>query len=146
MFGVMLILPMPCLFVLLRQARGHESLEEQVGTWNLKSQASCALDHSYYPIMFFIIIYSCISLILMDPIGHPSLVILLPCSPLNYLGSFAIALYGFGFNITLCSCSNYTVILFIVHVKIIIFNWNMELNLRNMWHHKGGMGRPWLTN
>jgi hypothetical protein len=33
-----------------------------------------------------------------------------------------------------------------IHVKIIIFNWNMELNLRNMCHHKGGMGRPWLTN
>jgi hypothetical protein len=33
-----------------------------------------------------------------------------------------------------------------VLVKIIIFNWNMELNLRNMCHHKGGMGRPWLTN
>jgi hypothetical protein len=33
-----------------------------------------------------------------------------------------------------------------VHVKIIIFNWNMELNLRNMCHHKGVMGRPWLTN
>jgi hypothetical protein len=27
-----------------------------------------------------------------------------------------------------------------VHVKIIICNWNMELNLRNMCHHKGGMG------
>jgi hypothetical protein len=28
-----------------------------------------------------------------------------------------------------------------VHVKIIIiFNWNMELNLRNMCHYKGGMG------
>jgi hypothetical protein len=34
-----------------------------------------------------------------------------------------------------------------VHVKIIIiFKWNMELNLRNTCHHKGGMGRPWLTN
>jgi hypothetical protein len=44
--------------------------------------------------------------------GHPILVILLPCSPLNHLGSFAIALYGFGFNITLCPCSNYSVILF----------------------------------
>jgi hypothetical protein len=42
-FGVMLILPIPCLFVLLRLARGYESPEEQVGTWNLKSQASCAL-------------------------------------------------------------------------------------------------------
>jgi hypothetical protein len=23
---------------------------------------------------------------------------------------------------------------------------NMELNFRNTCHHKGGMGRPWLTN
>jgi hypothetical protein len=27
-----------------------------------------------------------------------------------------------------------------VHVKIINVNWNMELNLRNTCHHKGGMG------
>jgi hypothetical protein len=38
MLDVMLILPMPCLFVLLRLARGYEPPEEQVGTWNLKSQ------------------------------------------------------------------------------------------------------------
>jgi hypothetical protein len=37
------------LFVLLRLARGYESSEEQVGTWNLKSQASCAFDHSFLP-------------------------------------------------------------------------------------------------
>jgi hypothetical protein len=49
MFGVMLILPIHYLFVLLRLARGHESPEEQVGTWNLKSQASCALDHFFLP-------------------------------------------------------------------------------------------------
>jgi hypothetical protein len=49
MFGVMLILPIPCLFVLLRLARGYELPEEQVGTWNLKSQASCALDHFFLP-------------------------------------------------------------------------------------------------
>jgi hypothetical protein len=49
MFGVMLILPIPCLFVLLRLARGHESPKEQVGTWNLKSHASCALDHLFLP-------------------------------------------------------------------------------------------------
>jgi hypothetical protein len=49
MFGVMLILPIPCLFVLLRLARGHESTEKQVGTWNLKSQESCALDHFLLP-------------------------------------------------------------------------------------------------
>jgi hypothetical protein len=49
MFGVMLILFIPCLFVLLRLARGYESSEEQVGTWNLKYQASCALDHFHLP-------------------------------------------------------------------------------------------------
>jgi hypothetical protein len=49
MIDVMLILPISCLFVLLRLARGHESLEEQVGTWNLKSQACCALDHFFLP-------------------------------------------------------------------------------------------------
>jgi hypothetical protein len=49
MFGLMLILPIPYLFVLLRLARGYESLGEQVGTWNLKSHASCALDHFYLP-------------------------------------------------------------------------------------------------
>jgi hypothetical protein len=52
MSGVMLILPIHYLFVLLRLVRGHESSEKQVGTWNLKSQASCALDHFFYPIMF----------------------------------------------------------------------------------------------
>jgi hypothetical protein len=49
MFGVMLILPIPCLFVLLRLVRGYESPEEQVDTWNLKSQTSCALDHFFLP-------------------------------------------------------------------------------------------------
>jgi hypothetical protein len=49
MFDVMLILPILCLPILLRLARGYESLEEQVGTWNLKSQASCALDHFFLP-------------------------------------------------------------------------------------------------
>jgi hypothetical protein len=45
MFGVMLILPIHCLFVMLRLARGYVSPEDHPGTWNLKSQASCALDH-----------------------------------------------------------------------------------------------------
>jgi hypothetical protein len=49
MFGVMFILPIHHLFVMLRLARGHESSEKQVGTWNLKSQASCALDHFFLP-------------------------------------------------------------------------------------------------
>jgi hypothetical protein len=56
MSGVMLILSILCLFVLLRlKVRSRES-EDHPGTWNLKSQASCALITSIYPIMFFIII------------------------------------------------------------------------------------------
>jgi hypothetical protein len=49
MYGVMLIFPVLYLFVLLWLARGYESLEEQIGTWNLKSQESCALDHFFLP-------------------------------------------------------------------------------------------------
>jgi hypothetical protein len=49
MFGVMLILSIPCLFVLLRLARGFKDLKNHPGTWNLKSQASFALDHFFLP-------------------------------------------------------------------------------------------------
>jgi hypothetical protein len=71
MFGVMLILSMPYLFVLLRLARGFEDLKNHPGNWNLKSQASCALDHFYFPIIFFIITIQCIGLILMGPNRSP---------------------------------------------------------------------------
>jgi hypothetical protein len=49
MFGVMLILPIPCLFVLLRLAVRSRVTEDHPSTWNLESQASCALDHFYLP-------------------------------------------------------------------------------------------------
>jgi hypothetical protein len=49
MFGVMLILSIPCLFVLLRLAVRSRESKEQVGIWNLKSQVCCALDHFYLP-------------------------------------------------------------------------------------------------
>jgi hypothetical protein len=43
------ILPIPCLFVSLRiEVRSRES-KDHPGTWNLESQASCALDHSFLP-------------------------------------------------------------------------------------------------
>jgi hypothetical protein len=45
MFGVMLILSIPCLFVLLRLARGFDDLKSHPSNWNFKCQASCALDH-----------------------------------------------------------------------------------------------------
>jgi hypothetical protein len=49
MFDVMLILSIPYLFVLLRLAVRSQESEDHPGTWNLKSQASCALDHFYLP-------------------------------------------------------------------------------------------------
>jgi hypothetical protein len=67
MFGVMLILSTHCWFVLLRLARGHESSEKQVGTWNLKSQASCALDHFFLPSHVLINHNDLHRLILMGP-------------------------------------------------------------------------------
>jgi hypothetical protein len=49
MLGVILILPIPCLFVLLRLAVRSRESKDHSGTWNLKSQASCALDHFFLP-------------------------------------------------------------------------------------------------
>jgi hypothetical protein len=49
MVGVMLILSIPCLFVLLRLACEHEDLKNYPGNWNLKCQASCALDSLLLP-------------------------------------------------------------------------------------------------
>jgi hypothetical protein len=68
MFGVMLILSIPCLFVLRRLAvrsRGFE--EDHPGTWNLKSQASCALDHFFLPSHVLINHNDLHRLILMGP-------------------------------------------------------------------------------
>jgi hypothetical protein len=101
------------------------------------------LIHFCYPIIFFIITIQSIGLILMGP----NLVCLsiLPCLLLNHMGSYAIALHGFG----IIFCYIHVPVIFYsiyVHVKIINVNWNMELNLRNMCHHKGLMGRPWPTN
>jgi hypothetical protein len=67
MFGVMLILPIPCLFVLLRLARGYESPEDHPDTWSLKSQASCALDHLFLPSHVLINNNDLYRLILMGP-------------------------------------------------------------------------------
>jgi hypothetical protein len=67
MFGVMLILPIQCVYVLLRLARGHESPEDHLGTWNLKSQASRALDHFFLPTHVLINHNDLHRLILMGP-------------------------------------------------------------------------------
>jgi hypothetical protein len=67
MFGVMLIFPIPCLFVLLRIAVRSRESEDHPGTWNLKSQASCALDHIFLPSHVLINHNDLHRLILMGP-------------------------------------------------------------------------------
>ena len=47
MFGVMLILSIHCLFVMLRLAVRSREPEDHPGTWILKAQASCDIDHFY---------------------------------------------------------------------------------------------------
>jgi hypothetical protein len=49
MFGVMLILPIPCLFVLLRLAARSRRLKTKLVPRNLESKASCVLDNSSLP-------------------------------------------------------------------------------------------------
>jgi hypothetical protein len=49
MYSVMLILSIPCLFVLLRLARGFEDLKNHPSNWNLECHANCALDHFFLP-------------------------------------------------------------------------------------------------
>jgi hypothetical protein len=63
----MLILPIHYLFVFLRLAVRSREYEEQVGTWNLKSQASCALDHFFLPSHVLINHNELHRLILMGP-------------------------------------------------------------------------------
>jgi hypothetical protein len=67
MFGVMLIISIPCMFVLLRLARGFEDLKNYPGNWNLKCQASCALDHFFLPTHVLINHNDLHRLILMGP-------------------------------------------------------------------------------
>jgi hypothetical protein len=71
MFGVMLILSIPCLFVLLRLAARFESLEEQVVPGISSARQVVPFIHFCYPIIFFISTIQCIGLILMEPNRSP---------------------------------------------------------------------------
>jgi hypothetical protein len=71
MFGVMLILSIPCLFVLLRLAVRSRGFEDHRGNWNIKCQASCALDSLLLPNNVLYNHLPCIGLILMGPDRSP---------------------------------------------------------------------------
>jgi hypothetical protein len=60
-----------CLSVLLRLAVRSRESEDHPGTWNLKSQASCALDHFFLPIHVLINHNDLHRLILMGPNRSP---------------------------------------------------------------------------
>jgi hypothetical protein len=62
MFGVMLFLCTPCSFVCIATSSSEVTshLKTKLVPVDLKSKASCALDHySLYPIMFLLITVTC---------------------------------------------------------------------------------------
>jgi hypothetical protein len=67
MFDVMLIFSILCLYVLLRLTMRSQEPENHPGTWNLKSQASCAFDHFFLPTHVLINHNDLHRLILMGP-------------------------------------------------------------------------------
>jgi hypothetical protein len=70
MFGVMLILSIPYLFVLLRLAVRSRNLKI-ILVPGISSPRQVVPLTTFYPIMFFIITYQCIGLILMGPNRSP---------------------------------------------------------------------------
>jgi hypothetical protein len=69
MIGVMLILPIPCLFVCIATFSSEVTslLKSKIGTWYLKCQTSCALDHLFLPSHVLINNNDLHRLILMGP-------------------------------------------------------------------------------
>jgi hypothetical protein len=111
MFDVMLIFSILCLYVLLRLTMRSQEPENHPGTWNLKSQASCAFDHFFLPTHVLINHNDLHRLILMGPNSLPLNSWVLP----------AIAICGFRYRDTHYSLSYfYYQLLFTVHVKIIM--------------------------
>jgi hypothetical protein len=62
-------------------------------------KASCALDHFFVPSHVLINHNDLHRLILMGPIGYPSLAIFIPCFTIEYFWVvYAITLCGFGYR------------------------------------------------
>jgi hypothetical protein len=85
MFGVLLFyVLLVYLYVLLQIAMRPRESVDQLGTWDLKSKASCALDHFFLPNNVLINHCDMLRLILWDLIGFPSIVYPTPCKQKNY--------------------------------------------------------------
>jgi hypothetical protein len=101
---------------------GHESSKDHPGTWNLKSQASCVLDHLLLPIHVLIIHNDLHRLILMGSNRLPqfwlSLYLVLP---LNTFGQYLLLLIVvLGMEIHYSWLHFYYLFIATVHVKIIM--------------------------
>jgi hypothetical protein len=143
-FGVMLILSIPCLFVLLRLAvrsrvtwRSSWYLESQVSgklcPWSLLLPNNDLYNHLFMHRFNFDgtqkVALVCLSCYLVYPwiIWVVLLLIYMVLGLILHCVHVPIILLFY-----LCSCQDHY-----------ILNWNMELNnLRNTCYHKGGMGRP----
>jgi hypothetical protein len=112
------------LYVLLRvDARSRETRRPTWwSTWNLKSKASCALDHFSLPNNVLVNHYDMLRLIWWDLIGFPSFVYPSPCRQMNYWVDLLLLYLVLGLNVTfeLWSYSNFAIDLIIVHDKIIV--------------------------
>jgi hypothetical protein len=71
MFGVVLMLSIPCFYVLLRLAVRSRESEDHPDTRISSPRQVVPLITFIYPIMFSIIILSCLGLILMAPNRSP---------------------------------------------------------------------------
>jgi hypothetical protein len=88
---------------------------------NLESKASCALDHSSLPNNVLVNHWDMLRLTLWDLIGFPSIVYPPTCKQMNYwVDLLLLYLVFWEINVLLWSCSNYFVVLIIVHDKIIM--------------------------
>jgi hypothetical protein len=106
-----------------------------------------ALDHSSLSNNIPVNHCDMLRLIWWDLIGFPRFVYPTPCLPLNFWVVCAIALLGFGINVTLWSCSSYVVVLIIVHDKIIVLigtwtlTWDICATTRVEWDALGWLIR-----
>jgi hypothetical protein len=150
MFGLMLFYVLVVyLYVLLRvEARPRENQRPiWWSTWDLKSKASCALDHSYLPNNVHVNHYDKLRLIWWDLIGFPSVVYPTPCKQMNYWVVLMLL------HLVLGSMLYWSMIMFQfccwfinVHDKIIVLIGTWSDHLEKQCYHKGCMGRPWLNN
>jgi hypothetical protein len=123
MFGVMLVLPIPCFFVLLRLA---EKLRE---SWRPSWYLGILSPRQVLSNNVLVNHCDMLKLIWWDLIGFPRSVYPTPCLPLNF---WVVLLFYLAINVTLWPCSSYVVILIIVLEKIIVLigTWSLTWDIR----------------